>query len=263
MKYCTMYNDIMYANKFHHINYTKNENLKNSKLTNDESVIVKISNNKMDYEINFNNGYDDDNSTEEGSPFDPLFKFYRFTGLSFLGRNSLDDNKMTKKWLLILEIILFLMTILLTIYWIIILSVDPERELMGQSTVRRIVLPAFLFIIELISCFCRFIVNFKFDQIYNSELFLFDLVNDKKSVFRKLKKVVKNITVISSIVFSLSFVYGSYNLFITQRINSNYSYISLVIKFILYVFHAFMSKSINFTQKIHFFLNFNYFMTLT
>ena len=242
MKYCTMYNDIMYANKFHHINYTKNENLKNSKLTNDESVIVKISNNKMDYEINFNNGYDDDNSTEEGSPFDPLFKFYRFTGLSFLGRNSLNDNKMTKKWLLILEIILFLMTILLTIYWIIILSVDPEHKLMDQSNVGQIVLPAFLFNLELISCLCRLIVNIKFDQMVKVELFLFDLVQDKKSLFRKLKKVVKNIAVISSIVFSLSFVNGSYNLFMTLKNNPNHSYIVLSIKFILYVFHAYMSK---------------------
>ena len=197
-------------------------------------------NNKINNQLNFS---DESNcSTEECSPFDLLFKFYRFTGLSFSGRKSMDDSRITKKWLLILEIILFLMTILLTIYWIVILLIVPEYELIGQSTVRQIVLPAYLFIIELISLFCRFIVNFKFDQMYNIQLLLFDLVDDKKSVFRKLKKVVKNIAVISSIVFFLSFVYGSWNLFVALRKNPNHSYIFLTIKFILYVFHAYMCK---------------------
>ena len=235
----------MYTNKLNEINYMKNENFENfenSKLTNEQAVIRKIFNDKVDYKINFNNGYDDGNSTEEESPLDPLFKFYRFAGLSFLGRNSLDDSRITKKWLLTLEIILFLITILLTINWIIILLIDPENELMGQSTFGRIVLPAYLFIIELISFFCRFIVNFKFDQMYNIQLLLFDLVNDKKSVFRKLKKVVENIAVISSIVFSLSFVYGSCNLFVTLRNNPNHCYIVLAIKFILYVYHTYISK---------------------
>ena len=197
-------------------------------------------NNKINNQLNFS---DESNcSTEECSPFDLLFKFYRFTGLSFSGRKSMDDSRITKKWLLILEIILFLMTILLTIYWIIILSVDPEHKLMDQSNVGQIVLPAFLFNLELISCLCRLIVNIKFDQMVKVELFLFDLVQDKESVFRKLKRVVKNIAVISSIVFSLSFVNGSYNLFMTLRNNPNHSYIVLSIKFISYVFHAFISK---------------------
>ena len=233
----------MYTEKFHDINYMKNENFKNSKLTNGQVVIRKIFNNKVDYKINFNNGYEDDgNSTEEDSPFGSLFKFYRFTGVSFLGRNSSNDSRITKKWLLILEIILFLTKSLLTIYWIITLLIDPEYKSMGQSTVGQIVLPAFLFNMELISCFDRLITNFKFDQTVKNELFLLDLVQDKESVFRKLKKVVKNIVVISSIILSLSFVSGSYNLFVTQRDNPNHSYIVLTIKFVLYVFDAYISK---------------------
>ena len=197
-------------------------------------------NNKINNQLNFS---DESNcSTEECSPFDPLFRFYRFTGSSFLGRKSMDDSRITKKWLLILEIILFLMTILLTIYWIITLLVNPEYELKNKSIVEQIVLPAFLFNLELIGFFCRLIINIKFDQMVKVELFLFDLVQDKESVFRKLKRVVKNIAVISSIVFSLSFVNGSYNLFMTLKNNPNHSYIVLSIKFILYVFHAYMSK---------------------
>ena len=157
-------------------------------------------------------------------------------------RKSMNDSRITKKWLLILEIILLLMTILLTIYWIIILLVDPEYEFMGQSTFGRIILPAFLFNLELIGCFCRLIINFRFDQMVKVELFLFDLVEGKESVFHKLKKVVKNITVISSIIFFLSLIYGSCNLFVTLRNNPNHSYIVLTIKFILYVFHAYMCE---------------------
>ena len=200
----------------------------------------KFFNNKINNEVSF---FDESNCpTEEGSPFDPLFKFYRFIGLSFLGRKSMDDSRITKKWLLILEIILFLMTILLTIYWNVTLLIDPGHELMGQSTIGQIVLPAFLFNLELSSCLLRLIINFKFDEFVKMELFLFDLVEDKESVFRKLKKVVKNITIISSIIFCLPFVYGAYNLFITRRNNPNDNYIVLSIKFILYVFHAYMSK---------------------
>ena len=132
----------------------------------EDMKIIKESNqqrngNCFNNKINF---FDKSNSsTEEESPFDPLFKFYRKTGLSFLGRKSMDDSRITKKWLLTLEIILFLITILLTIYWIIISLIDSECELTGQSTVGQIVLPAFLFNLELIGCFCRLIINFKFD----------------------------------------------------------------------------------------------------
>ena len=251
----------MYPNKFENIYYVKKENLKNSKST-DEQVEM---NNKINSQVNFNNECDDnnrseeDNSFEKDSPFDPLFKFYRFTGLSFLGRKSLDDSRQTKTWLLTLEISSILMIILLTMYWIFKLSLDPDYESIHQSTIGRIVLPAFWLNILIVSCLCRFIVNYKFDQIYNIELLLFHLIDDKKSVFSKLKKVVVNIIIISLFFISLSFIDGFFNLISTLKSdsNSNYNSIALAIIFILYFYHVFTGKFISLLINLIFNLIFN------
>ena len=222
------------------------KDMKNIKVTN-EVVARKLFNNNINSnKVNFYQGYDNGyvSTEDDDCPFGPLFKLYRFTGLSFLGRESLDDSTQTKTWLLALEILSFLMSILITLYWIIILLIDIDNESMDQSTVRRIVLPAFLLSIELVNCFCRFIVNYAFDQIYKIQLFLFELVDDKKSVFRKLKKVVKYIAIIYSLFLSLSFIYASIHLFVAIVNNPNLSYLNLAIKYILYVYHAFTGKFI-------------------
>ena len=233
----------MYPNKFQHIYYVKKENFKDSKST-DEQVVI---NNNINSKVNFNNGYDDGNSTEEDNPFGPLFKFYRFAGLSFLGRKSLDDNRKTKSWLLTLEVSSMLMIILLTMYWVFKLSLDPDYESIHRSTVGRIVLPAFWLNILIISCLCRFIVNYKFDQVYNIQLLLFQLIDDKEPVFRKLKKVVINIIIISLFFISLSFFDGIFNLISTLKSdsNSNYNSTALAIIFILYFYHVFTGKFIS------------------
>ena len=220
--------------------------MKNIKVAN-EVVVRKLFNNNINSnKVNFYHGYDNGyvSTEDDNCPFGPLFKLYRFTGLSFLGRESLDDSTQTKIWLLTLEISTFLMSNLLTMYWIIVLLIDPDYESMDQSTFRRIVLPAFLLNMELISCFCRFIVNYAFDQIYRIQLFLFELVDDKEPVFRKLKKVVKDIAIIYSLFLSLSFIYASIHLYITIVNNPNLSYLNLAIKYILYVYHAFTGKFI-------------------
>ena len=184
--------------------------MKNIKVSNEQVVIRKLFNNKVNDKINFYQGYDNGYiSTEDDErPFSPLFKLYRFTGLSFLGRESLDDSTKTKTWLLTLEISSFLMSILITLYWIIILLIDIDND---QSTVRRIVLPAFIFNILLSSCLCRFIINCMFDRMHKIQLFLFELVDDKESVFRKLKKVVKKIIIIYSLFLLFPFIDGLSN----------------------------------------------------
>ena len=215
--------------------------MKNIKVSNEQVVIRKLFNNKVNDEINFYQGYDNGYvSTEDDQcPFGPLFKLYRFTGLSFLGRESLDDSTKTKTWLLKLEILSFLMSILITLYWIIKLLIDIDNDL---STVRRIVLPAFIFNILLTSGLYRFLVNYMFDGMYKIQLFLFELVDDKESVFRKLKKVVRNIIIIFSLFLLLLFIDRLSNLFIVIKNNPNDSYIILAIKFILLVYNAFISK---------------------
>jgi len=71
---------------------------------------------------------------------------------------------------------------------------------------------------------------------------LFNLINDKKSVIKKLKKVVKNITFIYYSFLVCSLVIGSINLFFTKINNPNLSNMILAIKFISYVYHAFICK---------------------
>lgn len=232
----------MYPNKFQHIYYVRKENFKNFKST-DEQVVT---NNNINSKVNFNNGYDDGNSIED-NPFGPLFKFYRFAGLSFLGRKSLDDNRKTKSWLLTLEVSSILMIILLTMYWVFKLSLDPDYESIRRSTVGRIVLPAFWLNILIINCLCRFIVNYKFDQIYNIQLLLFQLIDDKEPVISKLKKVVINIIIISLFFILLSFFDGFFNLISTLKsdFNSNYNPTALAIIFILYFYHVFTGKFIS------------------
>ena len=219
------------------------KDMKNIKVTN-EVVARKLFNNNINSnKVNFYQGYDNGyvSTEDDDCPFGPLFKLYRFTGLSFLGRESLDDSTQTKTWLLALEILSFLMSILITLYWIIILLIDIDND---QSTVRRIVLPAFIFNILLSSCLCRFIINCMFDRMHKIQLFLFELVDDKESVFRKLKKVVKKIIIIYSLFLSLSFIYASMHLFVAIVNNPNLSYLNLAIKYILYVYHAFTGKFI-------------------
>ena len=237
-----MNKDKKYPHKSHDNCIMKNKTMKDTKVLNEQVVIRKLSNNKANNKINFYHGYDNGYvSTEDNDcPFGPLFKLYRFTGLSFLGRESLDDSTKTKTWLLTLEILSFLISILISLYWIIILLIDPDNELMNQSTVGRIVLPAFMFNVLLISCLCRFIVNYVFDRMYKIQLLLFELVDDKESVFRKLKKVVKNIIIIYSLFLLLPFIDQLSNLFVT--IKNNESYIILAIKVILYVYQGFTSK---------------------
>ena len=216
--------------------------MKNIKVSNEQVVIRKLFNNKVNDKINFYQGYDNGYiSTEDDErPFSPLFKLYRFTGLSFLGRESLDDSTKTKTWLLTLEILSFLMSILITLYWITILLIDPDNELMNQSTVRRIVLPTFMFNLLLINCLCRYIVNYVFDRMYKIQLLLFELVDDKESMFRRLKKVARNIIIIYSLFLLLPFIVELSSLFVA--IKNNDSYIILAFKSILYVHPGFTSK---------------------
>ena len=238
--------DIKYPYEFYDNCFMKNENMENIKVSNEQVVIRKLSKNKVNNKINFYHGYDNDYASTEDDdddcPFGPLFKLYRFAGLSFLGRESLDDSTKTKTWLLTLEILSFLISILTTLYWIIILLIDPDNELMNQSTVGRIVLPAFMFNILLISCLCRTTVNYGLNRMYKIQLLLFELVDDKESVFRKLKKVVKNIIIISSLFLLLPFIDGLSNLFIAIKNNPNDSCIILSTKFFLFVYNAFTSK---------------------
>lgn len=208
----------------------------------DKQVVIRL-NDKIKDKVNLYDGYDYGYGlTENDNPFSPLFKFYRFTGISFLGRESLNDATQTRKWLLKLEISSFLLTIGLTIYWNIVLLNEAEYESMDQSTVGQIILPGILFNMELISCMSRIILNCRFEQVYQIQWCLFELIDDKKSVFRKLRKVVRNIIIISSMFLSLSFVYASANLYVTQLHNPNYSYIDLAIQFIMYLYYAFTSK---------------------
>ena len=214
---------------------------KATKNSDDQVVVRKL----LKRKINNNNFtlYHEYASTDDDCPFGPLFKLFRSSGLSFLGRESLDDSRITKKWLLAFEISSLLMSNLSTMYWIIKLLIELDYKSMDQSTIGQIVLPAFLFNLVLISCLCRFLVNYAFDQIYKIQLFVFELVDNKESVFRKLRKVVKNISIIYSLFLSLSLVYASINLFVTRMNSLNLSYFNLAVKFILYFCHAFTGKN--------------------
>ena len=200
--------------------------------------------NQIDQVDQIENNIKNLNSNQEDNPLKSLFNLCRFTGISFLGRKSLEESKTTKLWLLILEITSFLISNLLMIYWITYLIINPTTESIKYPSIGRFVLPAFLLNAEIMSFLFRFSVNYagKCDRWYQTQFFLFNLINGKKSVIKKLKKVVKNITFIYYSFLVCLLVIGSINLFLTKINNPNLSNMILAIKFISYVYHTFICK---------------------